>query len=257
MTRVRHPSGRSEALAVAVVGIVVVAAVVLVWLFLVQDGRDRGVDAGPSNAVSPSQAVRPSTSASSPETQNQSSASPSSTRPATGSALPPEATGSPFPSEAPRSSPPSSSRADVSPGSGSTVPAPPARTRKSLPLAAIASFGNGVDVWLESIRAVRGKARLPGEVTGPAVRLVLRVRNDSARIVPLDDFVAFVSYGRGEVPAVPLTAGTRPFTGSLEPGEDEVGAYVVVMPPGERSAVRVEMSYSGTAPTVVLAGSMR
>ena len=59
-----------------------------------------------------------------------------------------------------------------------------------------AFFGNGVVARVTSLEAVQGEARGPGEIAGPALRVVVEIRNTSERAVSLARSVVIVSYGR-------------------------------------------------------------
>ncbi len=145
---------------------------------------------------------------------------------------------------------------DFTPGTGSTVPSKPVRTLPPVGLEQTAAFGTGVTVELTDITAVRGRARTAGEIAGPALAIDLRATNGSKKRVALDGVVVFVTYGKARTPAVALSTGTSPLQGVLAPGASAQGTYVVTVPKDQRDRVRVEVSYSGKAPTVAFAGAV-
>jgi hypothetical protein len=142
----------------------------------------------------------------------------------------------------------------LTPGSGGTEPTHAVRTKKAVPLDATADFGTGLTVRITRITPIAGKATAPGEVDGPALRIALLARNTGKRPISLDGSVVFVSYGPDRTPATELSSGEQRFTGSVAPGGTRPATYVFTVPKGQRGDVRVEVSYTGRAPTVALQG---
>jgi hypothetical protein len=154
-----------------------------------------------------------------------------------------------------RPSPPSGG----SESSGSLQPAPyeDVTPQPAVPLAATADFGTGLSLRIVEVEAVRSEARSPGEVSAPAVRLTMRARNASSRPIAVEGLVVALEHGAARTPAVGVTEpGGAPFAGVVAPGATARGVYVFNVPPGERDQVRVTTSYTGAAPTLVLAGSL-
>jgi hypothetical protein len=145
----------------------------------------------------------------------------------------------------------------VTPGSGETVPVEPVRTRAPVPLDATGDFGTGLRVRLTSIKAVDGEARGPGEIAGPALRVAVAARNAGDAAIPLEHVVVFMSYGADWTPASDLSTGSRPLGGTLAAGGQGTGVYVFSVPPDQRDDIRVEISYTGEAPTVAFQGPVR
>jgi hypothetical protein len=142
----------------------------------------------------------------------------------------------------------------LTPGSGATEPTHTVRTKRPVPLDATADFGTGLTVRITKITPVTGKATAPGEVDGPALRLDLLARNTGKRTISLDGSVVFVSYGPDRTPATELSSGEQRFSGSVAPGATQRATYVFTVPKDQRDDVRVEVSYTGRAPTVALQG---
>ena len=142
------------------------------------------------------------------------------------------------------------------PGTGQTVSVEPVRTKEPVLLDKTGNFGTGLKVKLTDIKAVKGVAQAPGEIAGPALRITLRAMNDSKKDISLDSVTAAVTYGKDRIPAVELSDGRRPFSGKLKGGASKNGVYIYTVPADERNDVRVEVSYSGEAPTVAFEGSV-
>ncbi|HSR24780.1 MAG TPA: hypothetical protein VLW53_14590 [Candidatus Eisenbacteria bacterium] len=168
------------------------------------------------------------------------------------------AQGTPSARPAPAGSTATPSIADPSsaPSALTTVPVGRVRTKAPVPMDEKGDFGGGVGVRLVGIEAVHGVAHGPGQIAGPALRLTLRISNDSAAPVPLTGLVVNVSYGPQHLPASILSGpGAAPFGASVKPGESESGTYVFAVPADGRGQVSVEVSYSAQEPTVVFRGS--
>ncbi|MCD4527479.1 hypothetical protein [Nocardioides sp. cx-173] len=165
-------------------------------------------------------------------------------------------------SEAPDPATPStpmSPAPDPDPSSGSLDPVPyeEVTPEPALPLSATADFGTGLTLAVLESEAVRSKASGPGEISAPALRLTMRLRNASGEPIDIEGMVVSLEYGTARTPAVDVhQPGGAPFGGVLAPGATTRGVYVFNVPVSERDQVRVTTSYTGTAPTVVLAGSL-
>jgi hypothetical protein len=184
----------------------------------------------------------PASSASSPGSSSEAPSSPAPSSPAPASPAPDGAT------------PP-----DADPSSGSLDPVPyeEVTPQPAVALSAIADFGTGLTVAIVEVEAVRSEARSPGEISAPAVRLTMRARNASGRPIDVEGMVVTLEYGADRTPAVDIhEPGGAPFAGVLAPGASTRGVYVFNVPAGDRDLVRVTTSYTGAAPTLVLAGSM-
>ena len=103
---------------------------------------------------------------------------------------------------------------------------------------------------------MQAEAKAPGEIAGPAVRVTVAATNDGDDDVSLDGVVVFVSYGKDRVPASQFGSSSDPLVGDLPARGARSGTYVYAVPPDERDDVRVEISYTGAAPTVAFEGSL-
>ena len=137
------------------------------------------------------------------------------------------------------------------------VPTGERRIRRPVSLDDTARFGTGLELRVTDLEPVRGVARGPGEIAGPAVRLTVQLTNHGERRISLESVVLSVSYGRAQTPAMTLTGpGGQPFGGTLGPGRSQRARYVFAIPVSARDRVRVVASYTGSAPSVELAGSV-
>jgi hypothetical protein len=132
----------------------------------------------------------------------------------------------------------------------------PVQTLAPVPLESVGDFTTGLTVQLASMEAVEAEAKAPGEISGPALRVTVEAANDADDAVSLDGVVVFLSYGDDRTPASQLGSSSDPLMGDLAPGASRTGTYVFTVPPDQRDDVRVEISYTGSAPTVAFAGSV-
>ena len=139
-------------------------------------------------------------------------------------------------------------------GSGESVRVRPVKTKEPVPLNKRADFGTGLTVKISDIDSVKGVARVPGEITGPALRITVVADNNSEAAIDLRSVVVFVTYSQKHTPAIKLSDGTRPLEGRLPADARREGTYVFKVPRDDRDLVRVEVSYSGKAPTISFEG---
>jgi hypothetical protein len=135
-----------------------------------------------------------------------------------------------------------------------TVAVHPRRINPAVALGAVGNFGNRVTVHVTSIKAGTAHARGPGEVTGPALFLTLRMDNASAKAINLDNMVVALE-GSKHAPGTQMSAPpARRFAGSLPAGSHAAAVYVFTLPTGQRHPVTVKVSYTTEAPVVVFVG---
>ena len=147
---------------------------------------------------------------------------------------------------------------DQEPGTatGEVVPVEPVQTMAPVPLQSVGDFKTGLTVELASITAVQAEAKAPGEISGPGLRVTVAAANDGEDAVSLDGVVVFLSYGSDRTPATQFGSSSEPLAGDLPPGSSREGTYVFTVPTDQRDDVRVEVSYTGSAPTVAFTGSV-
>lgn len=173
-----------------------------------------------------------------------------------GAAAPTKALPSPG-SSPPASAPPSTAPQSPTPGGEqSTDP----DGRQTLPPAdfddAVAVEG-GARVSVSSIEDVDGEAVVPGEVSGPAVRITVEVENDTEEAIDLTTAVVTVYAGESGLQANPVSkpAG-KAFPSEVAPGNTAQGAFVFELPEDQRSGVRVEVDLSVSDPLIAFEGDI-
>jgi hypothetical protein len=152
--------------------------------------------------------------------------------------------------------PPPSPGTPSATGSGDTVRVRPVKTKEPVPLNKTADFGTGLSVQISDINPVKGVAKVPGEIAGPALKIKVVADNTSDKAIDLRSVVVFVSYSKKHTPAIKLSKGTRPLEGRLPPETQRDGTYAFSVPRSDRDLVRIEVSYSGKAPTVSFEGQV-
>jgi hypothetical protein len=107
---------------------------------------------------------------------------------------------------------------------------------------------------LISVKAIEATARLPGEITGPALALTIEVSNTGIRPADLGAVVVNV-LDSDEAPGAEMTAApAQPLTGRLAPKKTARGVYVFRVPMDKRRPVTVTVSI-GDAPVLVFRGN--
>jgi hypothetical protein len=145
----------------------------------------------------------------------------------------------------------------TTPPPGATEPNAPPTTLAPVPLDGKADVGNGVVATLPSIDEIQSKGQGPGNVSGPALRVKVRLQNGTADPIDLGGVTVNMYYGADRTPASPQEDPSRaPFSGKLAPGASADGVYVFSMPSDARNSVTVELGYLAGAPVVLFTGSV-
>ncbi|MDF8266478.1 hypothetical protein [Luteipulveratus flavus] len=100
----------------------------------------------------------------------------------------------------------------------------------------------GVTVEVTGHASVKATARVPGEVSGDAVRVTLRIANGSAGPLDLDAVTVDLRDARGASASALSTAPTQPFRGRLAVGGRASGTYVFVIPTASRKGSTLVVS---------------
>jgi hypothetical protein len=114
----------------------------------------------------------------------------------------------------------------------------------------------GVTASVKSVESVKGEARGPGEIAGPALRVTVNVKNGSDKSIRTELGLINVYYGKDRTPAGTLSGpGVVPFPAEIPAGGSGTGTSVFTVPSGSRSQIEVEFSYSTDAPVVIFSGA--
>lgn len=107
-------------------------------------------------------------------------------------------------------------------------------------------------VRLQRIESVAGKATLPGEVAGPALRLTIVITNGTHSQLNVGGVVVNGYRGSARTPLGALTTpGGSPFSGFLKPGKQATGVYLFVVGQAQRADVTFTVDVvPGTAVSV-------
>ncbi|WP_157943995.1 DUF4352 domain-containing protein [Blastococcus atacamensis] len=121
-----------------------------------------------------------------------------------------------------------------------------------------AAVGNGITADVVSLDAIEGTGQGPGNISGPALKVTLRLTNGTSEPVSADAVAVDLAYGTELFPASPLDdPSSAPFTGTVAPSGSTQGVYVFSVPADERDLVQVSVGYQAGAPILVFTGSGR
>lgn len=112
-------------------------------------------------------------------------------------------------------------------------------------------------ISLSEIESVEGVAEVPGDISGPAVRVTVNIKNTTSETRSLAETVVNSYYGTDRTPADPLTSpGGRPLPTRVGPGATAEGVYLFRIPKDARSQVTVTVDTKSDEPAVVFSGQM-
>lgn len=136
-----------------------------------------------------------------------------------------------------------------------STPVPPRAS--SVAPTATATGTDRVTVSIAKVESVAGKAVAPGEISGPAVRLTVKVNNGTSTGLNLGLTAVNAYIGPPQVPAGTLMKpGGRPLTGTLAPGMSAEGIYLFQIPVSQRKDVTVTVDYGAGVQTLVFRGPL-
>ncbi|WP_299956301.1 hypothetical protein [uncultured Modestobacter sp.] len=114
---------------------------------------------------------------------------------------------------------------------------------------------DGLTVTLPAIEAIDAVGTGPGNVSGPALAVTVRVANGTAEPISLDGVQVTVAYSEEETAASPVNdPAAAPVQGVLAPGASAQGRYVFSVPVGGRGLVTVIVGHAAGAPLLVFQG---
>jgi hypothetical protein len=177
---------------------------------------------------------------------------PSATDPATTGSTPhatASAEASPAVSALPSGTPPSAAPDPAAKPDGAAQP-----TKAPVPLSQPADFGTGVVAKLDKIESIVATAHGPGEISGPALAFTITVTNRSTEAVDLGSVIVNLTDAHGDPGVSMFGPPAVLLSGTLAVGASATGTYVFAVASAAASMVRLEVSYSTQAPTVVFSG---
>lgn len=128
-------------------------------------------------------------------------------------------------------------------------------TAPPVDLSKTASDATGLKLSLTKVQRIQAQAQGPGEISGPALAVTVKVQNGSSRAVPLNNFLVSLSDARSD-PGTPMTASpASPLNGSLPPGQSSTGTYVFSVKTAARTRVSISVTYEADSPVIVFTGS--
>lgn len=101
------------------------------------------------------------------------------------------------------------------------------KTADAVPLDEEVRVAKGVTARIVSVEPVAGKATLPGEVSGDALRVTVEITNDRKEDLDLGSSVVNLFFGKDRTPATTLSGpGEQPFAASVAAGKSAAGTFV-------------------------------
>jgi len=118
------------------------------------------------------------------------------------------------------------------------------------------SAANKVTVWLTSLAKVTVQGHGPGEISGPAVAVTVRVRNGASTPLDLDHVIVNLLDAKGQL-ATPMSGDpAAPFHGRLAAGADQSAVYVFSVTASALKPVQISVTYDVEEPTVLFKGNL-
>jgi hypothetical protein len=131
---------------------------------------------------------------------------------------------------------------------------PGATTKVSLVQPALLS--SKVTISIVSAKRQHVEATTPGEISGPAIVVTVRVTNGTTAALDLGSTVVSLVDAAGNL-GQPTTAGAaNPFTDTIAPGKSLDGVYVFGIPISGTNPIQISVSYAGGGPVAVFAGDV-
>lgn len=112
-----------------------------------------------------------------------------------------------------------------------------------------------VTVSLTSITPTMLTAETPGEVSGPAVIVEVRVTNDSEETRSISSATVSLTAEDGEMGIPTFADPNDPLHGEVAPGAAAEGIYVFMLDPADERSVTVRVNSSAGAPVAVFTGA--
>jgi hypothetical protein len=141
-------------------------------------------------------------------------------------------------------------------GVESTVEAKPEVSKKPVKLGKPSTTGTGLSGKVVSIKAMQAKARMPGEIQGPALAITVEVRNTRDKATDLSAVVVTL-LDSDEAPGSEMsTDPAKPLAGKLAAGKSARGTYVFTVAKNKRKPITLSVSINDD-PVLVFTGNAR
>lgn len=168
--------------------------------------------------------------------------------------------GSTDPAASPSAAPTSTAATPMAPPASAAPPAPDAPIApEAAPVAPDEPAEQaGVRVELATIERVEGIASAPGEISGPALRITVRITNGSTESVDVGLVAVNAYYGEARRPASSIMQpGGDPFDGVVEPGGSAEGVYLFETGGTDLADVLIGVDVVPGQPTATFRGDLR
>lgn len=126
--------------------------------------------------------------------------------------------------------------------------------RKAVSLKEKSTAGDGVTVSLDGLKSIQSKARGPGEVAGPAIRVTVRVRNGTPDRLDLSGAEVNLTDADGNPGSSMTGPPADPLPADLNAGSSATAVYVFDVSRQQRNPVTIEVDVAASMPTVVFKG---
>lgn len=136
-----------------------------------------------------------------------------------------------------------------------TVPSKTVSSRPPVSLDKSAQPTTDVVVSLPSIKAIEAKGQGPGEVSGPAVAVTVKVANNKESALDLSQTVVNLTAANGDPGSMMTGSPAAPLPATLKPGKSATGVYVFAVPKTQRDPVKIEVSIDADTPVAVFRGN--
>jgi len=116
----------------------------------------------------------------------------------------------------------------------------------------------GVTARIVRVESVRARGHIPGEVSGPGLRLTVQVDNARPGRIPSNTAVANLYYGADRTPATPFVqSGARALPRFIPARGSATGVFVFSVPVAQRTSVVLELDLSTRFRVVQFVGDCR
>lgn len=115
-------------------------------------------------------------------------------------------------------------------------------------------LSTGMSVELASIKKTKVTAETPGEMSGPAVVVTVKITNTSSERQNVDSAVVSLTTDDGEIGIPTLGGGSEPFAGNVAPGRSATARYVFMLDPAGDREVTISVNYAAGEPVAQFSG---